>query len=75
MMRPALIAIAATILLSACGTMGYKDTNAAVDANPSCDQSTPNPGEPVAPWCKREQSTTWTNDSKDKPVDFSGKKD
>jgi hypothetical protein len=75
MMRPVLTAITATVLLSACGTMGYKDTNAAVDANPVCEQGSTRPGEPVPPWCEREQAATWKSDSESKPVDFTGKDD
>lgn len=74
-MRLIFAAIAATALLSACGTMGYKDTNAAVDANPSCEQGSLHPGEPVPPWCEREQAATWSSDSESKPVDFTGKDD
>lgn len=75
MMRPILTAIAATVLLSACGTMGYKDTNAAVDANPACEKGSTRPGEPVPPGCERETSAVWEFGGESKPVDFTGKKD
>ena len=39
-MRLAMIA-ATTLLLAACGSVEYKDTNAAVDARPECDKGTP----------------------------------
>lgn len=73
MKRLAFVAVAAGCMLSACGSVEYKDTNAAVDANPSCEQGSTRPGETVAPWCKREQSTTWSRDSKSKPVKFEDK--
>jgi hypothetical protein len=72
--RVRIVAILAIALLaSACGSVEYKDTNAAVDARPECAGSTPQPGEPVTSWCRREQSTSWSSDSKTKPVDLSGK--
>lgn len=65
------VAIASAALLSACGSVEYRDTNAAVDANPQCAIA-PKPGELVAPWCKREQSANWELGGKDTPVDFTG---
>ena len=63
------------LLLSACGSVEYRDTNAAVDANPQCEISE-KPGELVAPWCKREQSANWElGGGESKPVDFGGDKD
>ena len=72
-MRIALIAaiLACTALLTACGSVEYRDTNAAVDANPQCAHNV-KPGELVAPWCKREQSANWDLGGEGKPVDFSG---
>ena len=61
------------VLASACGSVEYKDTNAAVDARPECAGSDPRPGEPVEAWCKREQSATWSNRDTPEPVDFEGK--
>ena len=62
--------------LAACGTLGYQDTNAAVDARPECaGQDSDRPGEPVAPWCQREQAATWSSDSEGTPIDFSGQDD
>jgi len=67
-------AAAAVLLLSSCGTLGYEDSNAAVDARPECtDSNGSRPGEPLAPWCKREQAATWSSDSDDAPLDLSGK--
>ena len=68
-------AIVFALLLSACGSVEYRDTNAAVDANPQCEISE-TPGELVAPWCKREQSANWElGGGESKPVDFGGDKD
>jgi hypothetical protein len=71
-MRLAMIA-ATTLLLAACGSVEYKDSNAAVDARPECAQGSLRPGETAPPWCEREQSATWSSDSKDAPLDLSGK--
>jgi hypothetical protein len=67
------VAVVSALLLSACGSVEYKDTNAAVDARPECDKSSQHPGDAVPPWCKREASATWNSDSRAEPVDF-GKK-
>ena len=64
--------LAATLVLAGCGTMQYEDTNAAVDRRAECISSNPQPGEPVPPWCEREQSASWSSDSGSTPVDFSG---
>ena len=74
-MRLAMTAAAVALLLTACGSVEYRDTNAAVDANPQCAINE-KPGELVAPWCKREQSANWElGGGKGEPVDFSGGKD
>lgn len=76
-MRIALM-VATTLLASGCGSVEYKDSNAAVDARPECvDSGTTRPGEPVPPWCKREQAATWSSDSDadEQPLDLSGKTD
>ena len=64
---------ASALLLGACGSVEYKDTNAEVDARPECEKGSLRPGETVPPWCEREQSATWGSDGKDAPIDF-GKK-
>ena len=73
-MRPtslALIAaLTATGLLSACGGMEYRDTNAAVDARPECDGSAGRPGEPVPAWCDRTGKATWSSESESTGIDF-----
>lgn len=59
------------LLLGACGSVEYRDTNAAVDARPECagfDDS--QPGEPVPEWCERAQEARWSSDSDDEPIDF-----
>ena len=65
------LTIVAVALLSACGSVEDRDTNAAVDANPQC-AITEKPGDLPAPWCKREQSANWDLGGEGKPVDFSG---
>lgn len=68
-----LLPIVIALLAGACGGVQYKDSNAAVDANPGCVGSEGRPGEAAAPWCKREQSMEWKSDSgKGEKVDFSG---
>ena len=69
--------IVATVLVSACSSaVEFKDTNAAVDANPECINAEGRPGEATAPWCKRELRADWTTGSdKGEKIDFSGKKD
>lgn len=70
---PILLALAA----SACGGVEYKDTNAAVDANPLCVDSPNRPGEPVSRDCARTVEAAWNSEDKNssEPIDFSGKKD
>lgn len=68
--------IAATLLASACSSVEYKDTNAAVDANPQCLGSADRPGEAVAPWCKRElKAEISTGKSQGEKIDFNKKDD
>ena len=62
------IVVATALLLGACGSIEYKDTNAEVDARPECEKGSLRPGETVPPWCEREQSATWTGE--DQPIDF-----
>lgn len=62
-------------LLAACGSVQVEDTNPAVDARPECTgNDRARSGEPLPPWCEREQSATWSSDSDDAPLDFSGTK-
>ena len=73
-MRPATLVLTATLsataLLSACGSVEYRDTNAAVDARPECDGSMGRPGEPVPAWCDRTQEATWSSESESAEIDF-----
>lgn len=65
--------IAVALLASACGSVEYKDTNAAVDANPACLGAEGRPGEEVPPWCKRETKGEWSTKSKSEKIDFKKK--
>jgi hypothetical protein len=76
-MRIALPLIAA-LLLAACSSTEYRDTNAAVDANPLCvglDRDAPVNLGPKD--CERKTETVlFQSETRDsKPIDFSGKKD
>ena len=78
LMRP-ILPLTAALLLSACSSVGYRDTNAAVDANPLCaglDRNEPVNTGPKE--CERKTETVLFQSDKDKdskPIDFSGKKD
>ena len=54
-----LIAITMGLLVAACGSVEYRDNNAAVDVDPRCIGSDGQPGDEPPSWCKREASTTW----------------
>jgi hypothetical protein len=76
-MRPALSLIA-ILSLAACSSTGYRDTNAAVDANPLCvglDRDAPVNLGPKD--CERKtEAVLFQSEAKDsKPIDFSGRKD
>jgi len=75
MRLPVLLAIVATA--SACGGVEYRDSNAAVDANPLCASAPSQPGEPVSRDCERTTEAAWSSKDKDRgePLDFSGGKD
>jgi len=75
MRLPLLLAVLVPALAAAgCSGVEYRDTNAAVDANPLCASRADRPGEPVAAECERERAATWTSNPKtqDQPLDFSG---
>jgi hypothetical protein len=74
-LMPAAIVVVAALLLGACGSVEYKDTNAAVDARPECDKASVHPGDVVAPWCTREQSANWSSETKGAPIEFGKKTD
>ena len=68
----ALLAIA--LSASACSGVEYRDSNAAVDANPLCASAPSQPGEPVSKDCERTREATWNSEDKQQgePLDFSG---
>lgn len=65
--------IAATLFVCACGSVEYKDTNAAVDANPECVGADGRPGEATSPWCKREVRAEWKTGGEGEKIDFKKK--
>ena len=71
--------LAATLLSGACGSMEYRDTNAAVDANPLCTGSnSERDGRPaISTACDRKTEVGMSLDSKTDapPLDLSGKHD
>jgi hypothetical protein len=77
-MRIAML-LAATLSCSACGTMEYRDTNAAVDANPLCmGSNSARDGQPsISTACDRktEVGVSVGSEKDDPPLDLSGKHD
>ena len=71
--------LAATLLCGACGSMEYRDTNAAVDADPLCTGSnSERDGRPaISSSCDRKTEVGVSVGSKkdDPPLDLSGKHD
>lgn len=68
--------VAAAALAAGCGSMEYRDTNRAVDANPLCADRPDRPGEPVAMDCERKAEASWRSDSgRGEPIDFRGRDD
>lgn len=61
---------------SACSSVDYRDSNAAVDANPLCTSAPSQPGEPVSKDCERVREATWSSEdsASEQPLDFSGKR-
>ena len=74
-MKHLLFWMAAALAASGCSGVEYKDTTAAVDANPLCVSDPDQPNQPVAEACKREQGATWSSGRKGEPIDFGGKDD
>lgn len=62
--------VLALALLAACSSYEYRDTNAAVDANPLCMSRPSQPGEPVSRDCERTTSGAWSTKRDRQPVDF-----
>lgn len=73
----AVVLLAIALSASACSGVEYRDSNAAVDANPLCASAPSQPGEPISKDCERTREATWNSESKqqDKPLDFSGGRD
>ena len=71
--------LAVTLLCGACGSMEYRDTNAAVDANPLCAGSnSERDGRPaISSACDRQTEVGMSLGSKndDPPLDLGGKHD
>ena len=66
--------LAIVLSASACSGVDYRDSNAAVDANPLCASAPSQPGEPVSKDCERVREATWNSkDPSGQPLDFSGK--
>jgi hypothetical protein len=67
------------LLCGACGSVEYRDSNAAVDANPLCaGDNSDRPGEPASSKdCERTSEAAWSSgqDGADEAIDFSGKDD
>ena len=62
------------LALAACGTTPqYRDTNAAVDADPLCASRPDQPNEPTGLRCERTTTVIYRSDDRDRPVDFSGR--
>ncbi|MGN7727154.1 hypothetical protein ACTJIL_15215 [Luteimonas sp. 22616] len=70
----AVVLLAITLSASACSGVEYRDSNAAVDANPLCASAPNRPGEPVSAECERTREATWSSEGKQQgePLDFSG---
>ncbi|MDR6990066.1 hypothetical protein [Luteimonas sp. 3794] len=65
----------AVLLLAGCGSYEYRDTHAAVDANPLCASRPDQPGEPVSRDCERESGGRWSSEREGQPVDFKRTRD
>lgn len=68
---PLTVTLAFPLLLSACGSMDVRDTNAAVDADPLCASQPSQPNEPMSARCERKTEVKYQR--KDEPLDLSGK--
>jgi len=72
----AALALAIVLPAAACSGVDYRDSNAAVDANPLCASAPSQPGEPVSTDCERVREATWSSEGSEseQPLDFSGKR-
>jgi hypothetical protein len=59
------------LLVSACGSMEMRDTNAAVDADPLCASQPNQPNEPAGARCERKTEVKFERQRE--PLDLSGK--
>jgi hypothetical protein len=67
------IAIAIMLSLScvACGgSVEYRASNAAVDADPLCVSRPDRPGEPTSRDCERSHEASWRSETRREPIDF-----
>lgn len=68
-LAPLLLALAA----GACGSVEYRDTNAAVDADPLCASRPDRPNEPVSERCRRQTGASYIlGKPKAEPLDLGG---
>ncbi|MGH8083478.1 MAG: hypothetical protein ACREP7_23075 [Lysobacter sp.] len=69
-MRAVLVPMAIAAVLSGCGSLEYRDTNAAVDARPECASGPLRPGESAPGWCERKVEAVRSGDDKSEKIDF-----
>ncbi|HET7655927.1 MAG TPA: hypothetical protein VFK18_02900 [Luteimonas sp.] len=62
--------VLASLSCGGCASVEYSDNYDTVRRNPECVTQSPQPGEPVAPWCTPEAAATWSSDSEGAPVEF-----
>lgn len=63
----------AALLLAGCASYEYRDTNAAVDRDPSCAGRADRPGEPGSLACERKSEAKWSGRRETAPIDFGAK--
>ena len=74
MRRSALVLL--SCLLTACGSVEYRDTTADVDARPQCTgMDEDEPGAVLPDWCERVQTATWRLGDEDVPTPDFGDED
>lgn len=71
----ALSALVLVAALAGCHSADYRDTNAAVDANPLCASRPDRPGEPVSRDCERVREGSVSSKRESRPVDFRPRRD
>ncbi|MCD9027776.1 hypothetical protein LDO26_06110 [Luteimonas sp. BDR2-5] len=70
-----LSALALVAALAGCHSAEYRDTNAAVDANPLCASRPDQPGEPVSRDCERVREGRISSERSSQPIDFRPRRD